>query len=92
MSRQRGHWKYWPLWVGTTGTISSTDTTDVIAVPVARTGDYVMVTPANAAAAALAGSATGVYAAVSALGQITVTFPSAAGGEVFNVALFPAQL
>ena len=49
------------------------------------------VTPANAAAAALAGTATGVYAAAGA-GTITVTFPSAAGGEVFNVQLIPALL
>lgn len=50
--------------------------------------DTAIVTPANAAAAALEGGATGVFAVCTA-GVCTITHAAAAGGELWHVVIVP---
>jgi hypothetical protein len=78
-----------PLWHGQSGAIGATDTTDVITVTGALATDLAFISAANASAGAAIGSAGGVSAVVTD-DTITLTFPSAAGTEVYNVMLMPA--
>lgn len=88
MSRQRRK-NFWPQAAGLSAVTVITEVTTVFLSGFALLGDTVLLTPANAAAAALEGNATGVFATVTADGTVTITHAAAAGGEQWHVVVIP---
>lgn len=79
---------FWPQAAGLSAVSVVTETTtlfsdgDIVAL------DTPIITPANAAAAALEGGVTGVFAVCTA-GVCTITHAAAAGGEQWHVVIVP---
>jgi hypothetical protein len=88
MSRQRRK-NYWPQAAGLSAVSVVTQVTTAFVSPFALVGDTVLLTPNNAAAAALEGNAAGVFATVTADGTVTITHAAAAGGELWHVVVIP---
>ena len=88
MSRQRRK-NFWAVAAGLSAVSVVTELTTLFASPLVLLLDTVTITPANAAAAALEGGATGVFAAVTADGTVTITHAAAAGGEQWHVVVTP---
>lgn len=82
---------FWPIAVGVSAVSIVTETTTLFTDARIEAGDFAVLTPANAAAAVLEGNAVGVFATVAA-GQVTITHVAAAGGELWHVAVFPANM
>jgi hypothetical protein len=80
--------KFWPVAAGDSDTSVVTETTTLFSDGEIRADDTALITPKNAAAAALEGGATGVYAACTA-GVCTITHAAAAGGEIWHVVIIP---
>lgn len=88
MSRQRRK-NFWIVAAGLSAVSVVTEVTTVFPSPLVLLLDTVSITPANAAAAALEGGATGVFASVTADGTVTITHAAAAGGEQWHVVVVP---
>ncbi len=80
---------FWPVAAGLSAVSVITELTTVFTDPQVLLLDFVLLTPANAAAAALEGGATGVFATVTADGTVTITHAAAAGGEQWHVVVVP---
>lgn len=80
---------FWPQAAGTSDVSIAVATTTLFSDGNIVLGDTVLLTPLNAAAAALEGGATGVFAAVTAAGVVTITHAAAAGGELWHVVVIP---
>lgn len=80
---------FWPVAAGLSAVSVITEVTTVFTDAYVLVGDTVLLTPANAAAAALEGGVTGVFATVTADGTVTITHAAAAGGELWNVVVIP---
>lgn len=88
MSRQRRK-NFWIVAAGLSAVSVVTEVTTVFPSPLVLLLDTVSITPANAAAAALEGGATGVFPSVTADGTVTITHAAAAGGEQWHVVVVP---
>ena len=91
MSRTTRVKKFWPVAAGLSAPSVAVATTTLFLSGEIVAGDTVVVTPANAAAAALEGGATGVFA-LATLGTVTITHAAAAGGELWHVVVIPQGL
>jgi hypothetical protein len=80
--------KYFPCAAGLSDVSVVTETDTLFSDGEIVAGDTANITPANAAAAALEGHATGVYAVCTA-GVCTITHAAAAGGEQWHVTIVP---
>ena len=83
--------KFWPVAAGTSAVSVVTETTTLFSDTNIQAGDIPLLTPKNAAAAALEGGATGVYAVCTA-GVCTITHAAAAGGELWWVTIVPVGM
>ncbi len=88
MSRIRKK-NFWPVAAGLSAVSVVTELTTVFTDGYIQLLDNVLLTPFNAAAAALEGGATGVFATVTADGTVTITHAAAAGGEQWHVVVVP---
>ena len=79
---------FWPQAAGLSATSVVSETTTLFSDGDIVASDTAIVTPANAAAAALEGGATGVFAVCTA-GVCTITHVAAAGGEIWHVVIIP---
>ncbi len=82
---------FWPIAAGVSAASVSTETTTLFSDGRIEAGDFAVVTPANAGAAALEGNAAGVFVTVTA-GVVTITHAAAVGGELWNVVVVPANM
>lgn len=82
---------FWPIAAGVSAVAVIAETTTLFSDGRIEAGDFATVTPANASAAALEGNAVGVFVTVTA-GVVTITHVAAAGGELWNVVVFPANM
>jgi len=80
---------FWPVAAGLSAASVAVEVTTVFTDGYVLLGDTVLLTPANAAAAALEGGATGVFGSVTADGTVTITHAAAAGGELWHVVVVP---
>lgn len=80
--------QFWPQAAGDSATAVATQTTTLFSDGKIVAGDTPLITPKNAAAAALMGNAAGLYAVATA-GVVTITHAAAAGGEIWHVVVFP---
>ena len=87
--------KFWPIAAGVSATAVVTETTTLFSDTNIEVGDFASITPANVAAATLSGSTAGIrdapFPTVTA-GVVTITHPAAAGGEIWNVVVIPANM
>ena len=79
---------FWPQAAGLSATSINGQTTTLFSDGNIVALDTPIITPSNAAAAALEGGATGVYAVCTA-GVCTITHVAAAGGEIWHVVIIP---
>jgi hypothetical protein len=79
---------FWPQAAGLSAASVNGQTTTLFSDGDIVASDTPIVTPSNAAAAALEGGATGVYAVCTA-GVCTITHVAAAGGEIWHVVIIP---
>lgn len=82
---------FWPVAVKASAASVVVETTTLMSDARIEAGDFATATPANAGAAALEGNAIGVFLTVAA-GQVTITHAAAAGGEIWHVAVYPANM
>lgn len=80
--------QFWPQAAGDSATSVVSETTTLFSNGKIVAGDTPIITPKNAAAAALEGDATGVFAVCTA-GVCTITHVAAAGGEIWHVVIIP---
>lgn len=80
-----------PVAAGVSAASVGAETTTLFSDGRIEAGDFAYVTPANAEAAALEGHATGVFVTVTA-GVVTITHTGAAGSELWNVVVIPANM
>lgn len=83
--------KFMPVAAGTSAASVAVATTTLFSDTNIEAGDIPIITPKNAAAAALEGDATGVFAVCTA-GVCTITHVAAAGGELWWVTIVPVGM
>lgn len=81
---------FWPVAAGVSAASVAVETDTLFSDARIEVGDFAYATPANAGAAALEGNAIGVFVTVAA-GVVTLTHVAAAGGELWNVLVIPAN-